>query len=471
MRDGSSSYESWTRNALLAFSGVVLYQALRISKGTLSAAAMCGMLVVCVTLLLAVYAPPVRKIEALGAKSVVAVLGCGLTFQFLEFLASAIHYFPSNPLGYTVLITGILACGGLILAGATGRIAGEKGWFAAVIVAHFLLGIVYLQILEVPVIDVLVFQQDASAALLRGQDPYGLTFPNVYGAGTTFYAPSLVSNGRVLVLPYPPLSLLLCLPSYLLTGDVRYSHLAAISVAGLLMGLSGKGLLSKLAALLMLFSPDVFLVVRKSWTEAFVALFVVAVLFLYRSGRSPIVMLGLLVAVKQYGVLALPFAAWYLLRDRSVQAWCGMMLRAGAVALAVTVPFAVWHFRLFFQSIVMMQVLQPFRPDSLSIPAWLASLGFRQLPSWPAFVAVVVAGALLLRKLPRSAASFASGFAIVLMVFFILNKQAFLNYYFLVGACLCAAVAATGLQDAPGPGSLPSGESGLVGAAAPSSAP
>jgi hypothetical protein len=60
-----------------------------------------------------------------------------------------------------------------------------------------------------PGIDVFVFQRDACEALLKGVNPYAITFPNLYGAETTLYGPGVVHGDRVnFGYPYLPLSLL-----------------------------------------------------------------------------------------------------------------------------------------------------------------------------------------------------------------------------------------------------------------------
>ena len=455
MSDNPRAQDKWTRNALLALSAVALYQALRTSKGTLSPLALCGLLIACMALMVGVFGPPIRRVEALRERAVLAVLVGGLALQFVELLEATLRYYFSTSFLHVFFIAGIVACGLLTLAATTGLARSGNSWFVAVVVMHFFLGAAFLHIEDVPTIDVLVFQQDASAALVSGHNPYAMTFPNVFGEGTPLYSPALVANGRVLFgFPYPPLILFLCLPSYLLTGDVRYAHLAATTLSGLLIGFSGRGLLSKLAAVLFLFSPTVFYVVQQSWTEPFLVLLFSIVLFQSRLGRSPFLALGLLVASKQYVVLAVPLAAWFLIRERSWRAYSGLMLRVGAVSLAVTLPLALWNFKAFFRSVVMVQFLQPFRPDALSVPALVVRMGLPQPPIWPAFAAVGVAGFFLLKRLRPSTASFACCLVVMYMVFFTLNKQAFLNYYFLVGACLCGAIAAADLKCTLDPGGL-----------------
>ena len=50
-----------------------------------------------------------------------------------------------------------------------------------------------------PLLDAWEFQQDSGAALLHGHNPFTLTFADPYGPEATrlFYAPGLVSNGRL----------------------------------------------------------------------------------------------------------------------------------------------------------------------------------------------------------------------------------------------------------------------------------
>jgi hypothetical protein len=239
----------------------------------------------------------------------------------------------------------------------------------------------------------------------------------------------------------------MCLPAYLLTGDVRYSHLVATTLSGLLIGFSGRGLLSKLAALLFLFSPTVFVVVQQSWTEPFVVLLFSIILFQCRLGRSPFWTLGLFIASKQYLVLAAPLAIWLLMKEPSLHRYFRLVLRVAASALVVTLPLALWNFRAFFYSVWIVQFLQPFRRDALSIPVWIVHMGFSPPPVWVAFLALGAAGFFLLKRLHPSSSGFATSLAVMYLVFFSLNKQAFLNYYFLVVACLCGAIAAADIKD------------------------
>jgi len=112
-----------------------------------------------------------------------------------------------------------------------------------------------------------------------------------------------------------------------------------------------------------------------------------------------------------------------------------------AFAAAITLPFVVWNPASFYRSVVLMQMHQPFRIESLSFTAMLARETGIRLPSLVGLFAAMAMLTWALRKAPRSAAGFAASTALVLLIFFAFNKQAFCNYYFaVIGAC-CAGAA------------------------------
>ena len=141
--------------------------------------------------------------------------------------------------------------------------------------------------------------------------------------------------------------------------------------------------------------------------------------------------MGLCLASKQYMILVLPLAM-LLLNKRD-------LVKSLVLAAAITLPFFVWSPAAFLRSVLLMQMKQPFRLDALSFPAILARFTGWEIPSVVAFVAA--GGAILWtrRVAPRTAAGFVGAGALVLIVFFAMNKQAFCNYYFLIAAASCCA--------------------------------
>ena len=337
-----------------------------------------------------------------------------------------------------VVAAAALTAGALLLKGRAGR-----SCLLAMLLTHAALGAWVLHAAPDPGVDVVVFQREASRALHEGKNPYAVTFLNLYSNPLKFYSPGALNEGRLnFGYPYPPLSLLLALPGYLL-GDFRYAQLIAMTAAGALIALARPGRLATSAAAVLLFTPRGFFVLEAGWTEPFAVLLLAATVFVAcRRPRALPVPLGLLIAVKQYLSLALLLSP--LLPAGVRQKHRSLAWKALGIAAAVTLPMAVWDLGAFVRSAMLLQFRQPFREDSLSYPAAIYwSTGWRG-PAWVAFVLAAVAVAYCLRKCPRTPAGFAAALGLVCFVFFAFNKQAFCNYYHLViGALCCAAGAST----------------------------
>jgi uncharacterized membrane protein len=314
---------------------------------------------------------------------------------------------------------------------------------AALVSIHFALGAWIVRAVPLPPIDVYLFHRDAIAALADGIDPYGLTFPNIYGH-SWYYAPGLSVEGRLQFgFPYLPLSLLTAVPGQLLGGDHRYSQLAAMELAAILMASARPAGFGTIAAVLYLTTPRVFFVLEQSWTEPFVVLGVAAVVFA-ACRYTPAVpwLFGALIALKQYLVFVLPAALLLMRRPLDRREAAETIVKAALVAALVTLPFVVWNPAGFWKSVVTLQFYQPFRGDSLSFLAWWTWRGHEQPSTLVAFVALLVAGTLALWRSPRTPAGFAAAIAVMFLAFFAFNKQAFCNYYFFVIGALTVSLAA-----------------------------
>ncbi len=330
---------------------------------------------------------------------------------------------------------GILACG---LAGGAVCLARSNRWRGVgLIVAAagvFLLGVWILRTTPVPQIDTYNLHQEASAALYSGRNPYGIRIPDIYDSvhSKLFYGPGVSVNGRLTVgFPYPPVSLFISSLGYLVAGDCRYAHMAAICVAALLLGFARPSRLSFIAALALLLLPRNFYVVTEDWSEPVVVfLFAVVVFVRFRFPSAAPWVTGVALAGKQYLFLAVPI----LLRR-----WRDVM-KAGIIAVLVTAPLALWSLKEFWRSLVVFHLLQPFRDDSLSYMAMLARRHI-YLPGWLPFVLAGAVAAIAWRKKTLSPSAQFSACAFSLGVFFAFNKQAYCNYYFLVIGLLACSLA------------------------------
>lgn len=308
-----------------------------------------------------------------------------------------------------------------------------RGWLilTGLLALHGILAF-YVMRIGLPQIDCLTFQRDATETLFEGRDPYGTSHANIYVADATrrFYAPGMVVNGRVQVgLQYPPVTLLSAVPGYLL-GDIRYGYVAAILVSTLFLFALFPDERGLLLSAFVLLAPTTLYVEQNCWTEPLVWMLLCATIYaaLRRPRWLPLA-LGLFLASKQYNFLALPFAG-YLIQPFSWKAYWKLLGLSLAIALATTLPFALWNFRALWHDLVLFHLATPARQDALSfvIPFPLyAKIG-------PLLLLVFMVWAV--RRGTHHGAMFAAAYGLALMLFVSASKQAFLNYYFLIGQAL-----------------------------------
>jgi uncharacterized membrane protein len=160
-----------------------------------------------------------------------------------------------------------------------------------------------------------------------------------------------------------------------------------------------------------------------------------------RAPRWLAIPLGLLLAVKQYSFLLLPLV-FFLMPEPSPRSFVRLVLAASAIAIVITLPWALWNPKAFYDAVILFQMKQPFRPDALSFMAATAEGGMPKIPMLLCFAMVLPALGIVLVRSPRTPSGFAAGGALVYLFFFAFAKQAFCNYYSMVVGTLCVAAAA-----------------------------
>ena len=320
----------------------------------------------------------------------------------------------------------------------------RRGLIATTFFSAFVAGIWLIRAAPNPHIDVYVFQQTSNKALLHAQNPYTQTPPNIYGNSSS-YGPKWVNKDGTLAVgnPYPPLNVYFSFVSYAFSGDLRYGYLIAILLAGVLMATLTPGRLSLLAAYIFLFSPRLFFVVEQSWTEPMVLFLAVAVVWCaFHRPAWRFVVLGLLMASKQYMIFLFPLIILLIPPKSSRRFWAQAGGSTVGVAFAVTAPLAFWNFPAFFWNVGLAQWDQVFRMDALSYAVWFTRMFGQIPPQFLSFIVLAVVLILMMRFAARTPAGFAIATALCLGLFFAFSKQAFCNYYFLVVGLLCCALAA-----------------------------
>lgn len=358
---------------------------------------------------------------------------------------------PSSALAAMGLLVGVTAVSSsAFLMSRPGR----QGISTVVFFAAYTVTVLWVLAENHPFIDVSMFQQEASAVLAEGVNPYSITFLDHYGALSHIYYGSGVSVDGVLQFgyPYPPLGLLVVAPFEWLLSDFRVAHAFAIIAAGILMSQFGKGRVSRAAAAGFLLVAPVPYIVIHGWTEPLLVLALVLVLFANtRSTRSIPYLYGLVVALKQYAILLLPTALLLRPRPWSIRQIGSDLVKVGAVVVVVTLPFFLWNPGAFLNSVVELQFLQPFRFDSIALPAlWAEHFGepTGSIVVLMPLVGVALATVAAWLRTPTGSQGFALASAVTLLVAFALSKQAFANYHLTVVALFFSAAALVGRESA-----------------------
>jgi len=423
-------------------SGVVLIGfALWLNNGHYNPLALIAMLLTLVATVVVV----LRSSVVVGVPQRVLMLAVLVQWLLMLTRPPGIYLLPGTSLQPFQI--GVIALAGLTIVQLSKSAQIARVGFIGILTIYALLGGWLIQASPGPWIDVWSHQQAACDALLLGENPYRAQFNDIYGDNSPFYSPGMSENGKLTFgIAYPPMSLMLALPGYLVGGDVRYSLLGAMLLAAWVISRFSSNVsdrISTLAGLLYLSSPNQFFMLEQAWTESFLVLLLAMTLCVANRRMKQVwqvLTLGLFIACKQYVVLFLPLF-WLIAPTKS--RFARLAVSALGVAILCTLPLAVWDWSSFIQSTIMTHFNSPFRADALTVNAWLFRTFDMQLPKWISFVVLWPAIAWVVCKSARRPAGLAIGIAAVSLVFFIFSKQAFLNYYtFTVGA-LCCAIALT----------------------------
>lgn len=318
--------------------------------------------------------------------------------------------------------------------------------FAACIITA---GVDTIKVSPTPAIDVWSVQMKGSEAFSAGKNPFTVV-------GTLNTAPGVA--GASIPYVYPPLQIYLSWLGWKLFGDVRYTMLIGLLVAGaairfvarrgepLLAKTETEPLLEDAPALFLWLTPKLLFVLEQAWTDTleitFLSLFMAA--YIKRRTWVAALMLGLTLSSKQTMFWVVPMAAVML--GLSLRQW----LVTGATGLVLAFPYVIWDFKAFKYAVVDFQNLLPPRSDGLTLTNWYAKKYTQKLGG--AAIAFVLAGTVAgaaMWRLRRSPSLFASSVALVYLVFFAFNKWAFANYYYLVAGLAALAAAASFNDGAP----------------------
>jgi hypothetical protein len=423
---------------LLALAAVALGHALQISNGNYHRRALVWVGICAALSFLALAIPPQKRWERASRDGLPWVLVAGIAFQ-LNFHLTRVSLKDG-------LFFGALSalCGALITWYRPNLRTNPHFILSLCLIVYLGVGIRIVQRHPDPDIDTFMVQQESVQALLHGQNPYRLTFRNMYVGNPQFQAPAnLLPNGRTRYgYVYPPANLLFALPGYLLAGDVRYSSLAANALSAVLLVSAQPGIVSLLASLLLLSTPSTFYVVTWSWVDPYLTLLLAATLYCAR--RFPPVlpyMWGALVACKQYLLPSFPLGLLLLGSRTGWKRAAPFFAKAVLTMAVILVPFVLWDPQAVYRSAVETHILVLPRDDALSVAGFLRRHVGPMIAGGLPYFHLLVAMGLALWKAPRTAAGFASAVALAYVALFAVAPLAFCNYYFFIIGALCCAVA------------------------------
>lgn len=280
-----------------------------------------------------------------------------------------------------------------------------------------------------PRIDVWVILQQSADAMAAGKSMYAQTWVGSPGITDAF--------------AYLPWTAVLTAPGRWLAGDVRWALLVLVLVSAVCVGAVGRWRRPAVAAAaLLLLAPGSGTLVEQAWTEPTVLVGLAGWALLVRTGRAwwAVVPLAVALASKQHVVALLPLlAVWPRF------GWRRTAVATGGAGVLVA-PWIVAGFDDFrHDTVTTMLDLAPLRFADTLYTFVLNEVGV-QLPI--AVVGVVVlavlgAAVVTLRRRAVGLAGLLSWCAAVLFVANLVNKQAFYNQFWLVGALLLLAVAAS----------------------------
>ncbi len=329
------------------------------------------------------------------------------------------------PLALVVITVGGLACAALLLDPHpwTSRAA-----FGVAVLTHVALSVVAIIGDPAPRIDVWVVLQQGSDALGRGENLYTQQWTDSPGVQDFF--------------PYLPWMAVLVAPARWLAGDVRWALLlwSLVLYAGLWALARGRVERAAAVTAVLVLAPGSLTQIDQSWTEPLLAAALVWWAVLVRRGHAwwAVVPLALACASKQHLALLAPvLLAW---RPFGV----ARTLVTGGVTALLLLPWVLAGPAAFLGDTV--TTLLEFHPIRFAntwylyfLNEWGVTLPFAVTAA--AMVGVVAAATFAVWRRQPPVAEVLRWLALVLAVANLVNKQAFYNQFWLVGALVAASLA------------------------------
>lgn len=345
---------------------------------------------------------------------------------FLSTILTAVLYggLYQNTAAVLVLLSYFLLGGAVVLSWSFTRQEKTASWQK---VGYGLLAIaLFLRLFMIwtspkPTIDVFEFLRNGVYDLASGKNPYSSVYPDIY-------------PGRVFdYYNYLPGSILVTAPFVLLMNDPRYALVVAEVLTAFLVGkLSGRGEKGIMLAVTFLYNPMALYLLEQSYVEPLIVFWLTLTAWLVAKKKFWLagMAFGISLSIKQHVSLVLPLV-FGLVSTFFGKARFVFVAVALAVASLVVAPLALWNAKDFLHDVLFVLIELPPRYDALNVPSLFLRLGVG-LDSYLWGGAVLFSLFWIYRQKTNSLARFFYFSSLTFFSFFLFNKWAFLNYYYLV---------------------------------------
>ncbi len=350
-----------------------------------------------------------------------------LTALFSLVLSQGLHLIYAKPSLMTHIFQGLYGVLGLIGVSLVVFRPSQKVkniWSYSIVGLGVILLLLIPTLSPSPVIDVWIYQQKASEALINLTNPYELVLPHLYGD----------EIGSTYGYPYWPMNLYLTTVGKWLLSDIRYSAIFA-QVVMIAHWLWKKKSLKTLA-LWMVF-PVQFFVLEQAWLEGLMLPLIYFHLYSLKERNlwQGALFLSMILAMKQtmvfYGILT-----WiYMVKKEDRKASLEYTLISIGGAILLFLPWIVWNPMAFIQETVLDVLSLKARADAMSWSSFLLQKFFNPFPTF-IYIGLVLGVFLWSAKKVRDVSSLLLMNIAVYGTVFLFGKQAFCNYYYLIGFIL-----------------------------------
>lgn len=297
--------------------------------------------------------------------------------------------------------------------------------FIFFVVIVFLLKIIMIITSFNPAIDVFDYLKYGALGFAGGNNPYQMLYHRIYS--------NLLPN----YYGYMPGIVLLTTPLTVVFKDPRVTIIIfELLLAWLIYVINNKNIYGKILALIFLFLPLNLFILEQSYIESVVLFFILLAVFAIKKRKLILlsVVSGVLLSLKQYNLLFSPLLIieiFRLARTNRKLPFKYLFLSI-IVFILIVLPFFLWSPKDFFQDVIAWQFIAPPRYEGLTISAFFYHT-FRF--EFNSFVFLLVFGVIYVISIfffSKKKISFSESVVFIFFSFFIFNKWAFANYYYLV---------------------------------------